>query len=359
MKQSGSGVIECCGSAYEIGVQYGAAAKDNIHRGLHLLARQLSQNPFHIPADFETAIRCARIYLKNVQAFDPEGLNLVRGTAEGADITFDEAFALYCYTELIFNFHILAGMCTSFAVTGPATCGGKTILGQNIDWHPDTPFDLVHIRHAGGLEQLSVTFFGAFCYSLTSAGLANCANLTLTLARPVTTQIPLSLYLYSAMRRPSLDEAFVVLQHAARGMGYYHLADSRGRIRGIESVSDDFTVLEPKEGVLVHANHYETGKYAEYDVAPRHIPDSFHRASRLRALIGQHYGSITPEVMMRLLADHDGHPHSVCTHVDTARPYDFAVISAASVIMVPEERRMFISLGPPCENNYVNYGLDP
>jgi isopenicillin-N N-acyltransferase-like protein len=53
----------------------------------------------------------------------------------------------------------------------------------------------------------------------------------------------------------------------------------------------------------------------------------------------------------------EGHglPKSICTHVDPNVLPVFASLSVASFIMVPEQERMFIAAGPPCENEYVEY----
>lgn len=349
--------IECCGTAYEIGWQYGAAATENIHKSLELLIHGLQQGPFQAQADTATISAAAGKYLNNVRAFDPTGVERVKGLAEGAGITFEEAFALSCYVELVINYPYLAGMCTSFAVTGPATKDGLTILGQNVDWHPETPLDLLHIKHDDGLEFLSVAFFGAPCLNLTSTGLGNCTNLTLSPMGPVTGHIPITFLIYAAMQKPSFDQAFEVLERSARGLIYHHLADARGNIAGLESVYDGCTVLEPRRGVLVHANHYETDDYTEKDGARTYITDSFQRAPRLRRLIDQHYGDLTPEIMMTLMADHEGHPTSICRHIDPAQPPEFASRSTASLIMVPAEGKIFLSSGPPCKNEYQAYTL--
>ncbi len=354
-KQSVFKMIECSGTDYEIGLQYGSAAKDNIQKALDLLISGLQMDPFR--ADRNSVLACGRKYIENVRSFDPSGIERVRGISDGAEISFDEAFATQCYTEIATSYPFLAGLCTSFAVTGPATKGGVTILGQNIDWHPETPLDLLHIKHADGSEQLSLTFFGAPCYSLTSAGIGNSANLTISPMGPVTTHVPLSFYLYAAMRRRTFGDAFEVLLKTARGIGYYHLADADGKMAGIESVYDGYTVIEPERAVLVHANHYETKNYEANDGARVYIPDSFQRAPKLRSLIEEHYGMITPELMMEILADHEGYPNSICRHVDASKPPEFASVSAASVIMIPAERKMYLAFGQPCRTKYLKYSL--
>ena len=102
-----------------------------------------------------------------------------------------ESFALKSYLEIAMNYPQLSGMCTSFALTGPATKNGITMIGQNIDWHPDAPIDLLHIKHRDGLEQLAICFLGNCTYYLNSAGIGNCSNLTISPMGPITMHIPL------------------------------------------------------------------------------------------------------------------------------------------------------------------------
>lgn len=174
---------------------------------------------------------------------------------------------------------------------------------------------------------------------------------------PITNHIPLSFYLFKAMRQKSFEDAFEILRNSARGIGYYHLTDTRGNMLGIESIYDGYSVLEPKQGMLVHANHYETIEYAKNDGAHTFITDSFKRAPRLRCLMEEHHGALTPEIMMKLLADHEGFPNSICRHVDGSKSQEFASMSKTSFIMLPEERKMYICAGPPCENKYEEYAL--
>lgn len=351
-------LIECSGTPREIGRQYGEAARDHIHKGLELLLDWLRNAPYECRVDREAVITAARQYLPNVQKRFPEGIERVQGMAEGAGISFDECFAVNCFTELVVSYPYLAPMCTSFAVTGAATKDGQTIIGQNVDWHPESPLDLVRTRHPDGSEHLSMTFFCASSIILSSNGLANSANLTVAPMGPVINHVPFAFYLGAAMSRSSTKSALEVMQETARGVGYFQFADAGGNMAGIESVYDGYAVLQPEEDVLVHANHYETQAYAVDDVAGKYMPDSFERSARMRALIKEHYGSLTPELMMELLADHQGYPYSICRHVDSNVPAALSAMSAASVVMLPAERKMFFASGPPCENGFAAYTVE-
>ena len=305
-------------------------------------------------------LRAAGQYRNNVRKFDPEAEARVQGMADGSGIPFDEMFALQCYSELFVNYPGLAGMCTSFAITGEATKGGVTLLGQTVDWNPDATVDLVRIHAKDGDRMLVLFLNGYGAFYLASSGMGNCANLTLCPSAPVRKHVPFAFYLYAAMRRRSAKEAMDILSKTSRGVGYIHIGDSTGFLSGIESVYDDFAIVEPRDGVLVHANHYETEKYQEdrrrLYLYPGFIPAA---PGRLRALIAGAHGGITH-------GSHDGvfsgpcRPSQIDLHACRWREAEpmFASMSLCSFIMIPGRgRECSTAFGPPCENEYVEYLL--
>ena len=78
-------------------------------------------------------------------------------------------------------------------------------------------------------------------------------------------QVPLSFYISRAMRQPRIGFALAILRRQARGLAYFHLADSAGSMTGIEAVADDVNLILPERDVLVHANHYETERFKAVD----------------------------------------------------------------------------------------------
>lgn len=85
-------------------------------------------------------------------------IEIMRGQADATGLSFVEIFIQKCSNELVLKYSDFSGLCTSFAATGKATQDGKTILGQNIDFFPETPIDLLKIHHASGLVQFIVNF---------------------------------------------------------------------------------------------------------------------------------------------------------------------------------------------------------
>lgn len=345
-------VIECRGSEYDIGRQYGEGASENLRRSVAFLEAGMRYMPYR--ADKAALVAAAQAYRANVHAFDRGAEERFRGMADGAGVAFEEIFALQCYSELFVNFPGLAGMCTSFAATGPATRGGMTIIGQNVDWHPDATLDLVRITREDGRRMLGLYLCGYGCCYLTSDGLGNCANLTLSPLGPVRGHVPLAVYLHAAMRAGTVEGAMTVLARCARGVGYFHVAGGNGTVRGVESVYDGARIIEPSAGLLVHGNHYETEEYKRSDGAVTHIRDSFGRTERLRRLMRDAHGDITVEGAMSMLRDHAYRPGSVCRHRDPGAS-GFPSVTRASFVMIPAERRLYIASGAPCENKYVEH----
>lgn len=348
-------VVECAGTPYEIGQQYGEGCRESLLRSMEVNFGMLAAG---YQVGKETLIDTALKYLPNVKSFDPELIEMVKGQAQGAGISFEEAFALRCTLEVGPYYHMMSGLCTSFAAAGAATKDGRTILGQNIDWYPGFPVDLLRVKHQSGLTQLTLSLGGFAEYTLSSAGFGMCANSTLTPMEGFKLNIPLACYLPKAMRQKNIGDALGVFCQAARGVGYYHLASSEGDMVGIESVFDDFNVLQPERDMLVHSNHYLTERFMKGDLAYTGIPDSYLRVQRIRRLMERSYGEITPQTMMEILADHNNYPTSICRHHDRETPRLFNAVTLASFVMVPEDGVMFLAAGNPCECEYVGYSIN-
>ncbi|UNC91329.1 C45 family autoproteolytic acyltransferase/hydolase [Candidatus Contubernalis alkaliaceticus] len=352
MKQEKSfKVIECSGTPYEIGQQYGEACRDNIKKSLEMNLYGLSA--FYNASRQDVTANTSK-FLPRVRDFDPYLIEMLKGQAKGAGLNFEEVFSLRCMSELLIYYNQISALCTSFAASGKAVEDGKTMLGQTIDWTPDTPLDLLRIRHADGLVQLSLVIGSFVEYTISSTGFGMCANATFGM--DYSFNIPLGCYLPKAMRQKNINEALEVLKEAARGLGYYHLASAEGEMVGIESVHNDFEILTPEQDMMVHSNHYLTERFKERDMASQAIPDSFFRIERIEKLMNESLCKLTPQVMMEIMRDHENHPNSICKHVDISRA---PVVSEtlAAFVMVPVDQKMYIAYGNPCNYEFVEYKL--
>jgi isopenicillin-N N-acyltransferase-like protein len=354
-------IVECAGTPYEIGLQYGKASKAILKKNLSMCLKTLTDfAKITLNTDLNTdeILSIADKFLPLVVDFDSELIEFVKGEAKGAGMSFPEVFYLRCALDILFYYGQISGMCTSFAATGSATRSGKTIVGRNIDFSGDWPFELMKVRHADGMEQLALSFGGVEWDVLNSNGFCNSMNSTFNLDYQV--NIPYGCYIFKAMRQHSIGAALKVFCQAARGLLYHVLANGEGDIIGIESNSQEFQILQPEEDILVHSNHYLSDIFKKGDgvyTTFRDITDTFLRVTRIRNLMKRHHGDITCEVMMEILSDHNNFPNSICRHPDPASPGALVNKTLASVIMVPEDRKMFIAYGNPCQSEYMEYGL--
>ncbi|HWP96123.1 MAG TPA: C45 family peptidase [Syntrophomonadaceae bacterium] len=342
-------LVECGGTPYEIGIQWGRACKENI---LNTTSNIIDTMVSFSNLSREQVISMGTEHLPYIEKFDPYLVEIMRGQADGTEVPFEEIVVLKCMTD--FTAMAMSGihtLCTSFAATGSATEGGKTLLGQNIDFVPGSTIDFLKIHHNDGLVQYVLCFNNWGDYTLSSAGFGICLNATF--ARDHEFTLPVSAYIPKVMRQKTIAGAVDMLKQVARGGGYYQLADDSARIYGIESTHDDVEVLHPGRDILLHSNHYITERFKARDTAAGVQPDSYDRLDTISDLFNQHYGHITPEMAMEILANHDHYPNSICRHIDETVPISSSTL--ASFIMVPAEGAIYIARGNPCENGFARY----
>jgi len=99
----------------------------------------------------------------------------------------------------------------------------------------------------------------------------------------------------------------------------------------------------------VHANHYVTPDFAEYEDDT--LADSRPRLDRMRLLIEDRWGAITVETMKEILADHQGDPAAICRHGDA----DMHSISGH--IAQPAEGLLHVRRDHGCDGTWRAYAV--
>ena len=153
-----------------------------------------------------------------------------------------------------------------------------------------------------------------------------------------------------------MDQALAVLAGGEQNMVSFVLATAEGEIIGIESAARSYEVLPPREDLLVLGNHYLSDRFKPMDIFAPLAPDTYLRYNRLRSLAEGERGSLAPSGLMALFSDHNNHPKSICMHPDRESVYPPARTLAA-IVMVPEEKRVFIAHGNLCETDFVAYTM--
>lgn len=352
--------VELKGSYFEIGKGWGEIFSQEIEQ---VIATELSIVAAFFNGSTDAVVAAAQRYMQAATAYDPEGVEILRGFSAGAKVDFETIFALRSLFDLLCSGGASQGMCTALAVSGAATKGAQTILAQNVDWHPDLPVALFRITWPNGVKQLSLSMSGIWEYTLASheaeAPFGILSTLTVTPQEYADTpRIPISFIMNRASRQKRLEHALSTFTNAKSTMPSYVLANGKGEMISIELGLHSNEILYPERDMLVHTNHYLAARYAPKDVFLPFVPDSPRRYARMKKLLDAHYGAITTEHVAKFLSDHNNHPKGICAHVDPESQLPPSS-TVASVIMLPKEGAMFIATGNPCANKYNRYELTP
>ncbi|QJB57192.1 C45 family peptidase [Pseudodesulfovibrio sp. zrk46] len=351
--------VELQGSYYDIGKGWGEVFKQDMDR---IISTELGLIAAFYGINTETVIELGQKFFPAAQQYDPDFIEVLRGFSEGAGVNFDTTFAIRSVLELLCSGPPPQGMCTSLAVSGTATQNGQMIIGQNIDWHPTLPMALLRITWPNGVKQLALSMSGIWEYTLSayadSSPFSIMSTLTVTPnTKPELPLVPISFILNKASRQKRLEHALDVFINANSTMPSYLLANGDGDMIGVELGLHSHELLHPDSDVLIHANHNLSERFAAVDGFLKFVPDSPLRYTRLKQLVAQNHGKITPKHVMTFLSDHNNHPKGICAHVDPDSKLPPSA-TLASVVIIPEEAAMYVAVGNPCENEYEGYHLE-
>ncbi|MDF2857058.1 MAG: hypothetical protein K0Q87_2909 [Neobacillus sp.] len=100
-------LIECSGTPYEIGRQWGEGCKDSILK--------ISENIGNSMTSFFQALKQevvsqAMKLLPVVQEFDPYLVEIMRGQADATGLSFAEIFIQKCFNELVLKYNDFSGL---------------------------------------------------------------------------------------------------------------------------------------------------------------------------------------------------------------------------------------------------------
>ena len=254
--------------------------------------------------------------------------------------------------------------CTDFACAGKATKDGKTIVGQNFDWYPNAPTIVERIHPKGKPSYLTVTWPGHLAQvGLSESGFGMFINLLLTKDNG-RVGVPYAFICNKILYQKNVPDAIrAVTQSNAASSFDYTIAGKDGEMVNVE-VSASSTrgvkcgIVLPDRDILAHSNHYLTHylqPYCENDQSS--FPDSWLREYRMRQLMENHRGELTPEIFMNeILQDHRGYPDSICRHCDLTGPIGEQFDTVFSCVGIPEDGKLY-TVNNPCENPYKLYTL--
>ncbi len=358
-------VIQLSGAPYSQGVQHGRALRDRIAHNLEVYFDRFWREA-NVPRD-EVLAR-SRLYSEAIRKANAAYYAGMQGIAAGSGFSMDEIGALTVRYEILYYHRVLVGQsgqavdgCTAFAIAPADSANGHLLLGQNWDWIPEVAGAIVRTTQEDGLESLAFTEAGIFGgkIGLNSAGLGlTVTGITSTSDDWTRLTAPFHVRCYDILRRHRLDEARAVVADERRSCSAnYLIAQAPDRVLNIEAAPDDLNQLSWEDGCVVHTNHFvDPEAIGVSEPEPEYRGFSCRRRERMQGLLAERRPiSITDlQVMLR---DHVNSPRSICRHEVLTAPVDEQYRTVTGIIMDLEERLLYITDGPPCENGFERHSL--
>ncbi len=359
-------VIELGGSPRERGQAHGEAFRDLVHKvyddHFAYVLHQPEGKPHSLTRDW--CLQWAREHIPHMRDYAPDLFEEVEGIAEGANMMVEEVVFLNGFLDIFdwssptFQEHRLSqsGGCTSFGVSGRAM-GGKAVIGQNYDW---TSFHqqgaiLLRVKSNSAPEALLYTTAGVVgCAGINGAGIAVVINKLTPNDSRSGVLYPFLIRKLLEASNPSTAIDAVIGTRRASGM-HFVIGDESGGIIALETSATDYAVVNGWEGPIGHANHYVCEKMLKYEA--RWIGaqgQSIFRHSRMNYLLSEDVGRFDLERFKQILSDHANRPIAICRHDE---PYGTCGKTICGMIFNPAQRKVYISAGNPCENEFVEYDV--
>ncbi len=350
--------VRISGAPFDRGVQLGQQAKAQIRNSLDLYERTFA----HFTGLTWAEVReRALAYKPAIEVYDPDFLEEMAGTAQGAEVDFEDILAINARTEVMYGHSAKAlAECTSFGARGTATASGEVIIGQNWDWLPAAAASCILLEAEIPDKPAFITAVEAGLggkMGFNSAGIGVVTNLLLTEEDCGTPGVPYHVVMRNVLSSASIAEARNAITRGPRASSANYLVasadgemiDFEARPGGPENVHE----IAPSRDLLAHANSFCGPLGAARDRALDSLPDSPARTDRMAELVEQLHGRIdVATASAEITHDHSGHPASICRHTDeTVHPLE-GIATLCSVLINLTESSIYIAFGSPCENRH-------
>jgi len=216
---------------------------------------------------------------------------------------------------------------------------------------------VLRVKIAYGPGYLTVTYPGEFFgHGFASPGTSVFRNSLFVTTTGTGGELPYDAFGLLALFSKSVDEVAEVAQrHGVRTVGHVSVSEASGRTVGFELCQGRVELINGRNGLYAHSNHTVSpalrALVTEKDTEAERDSASQHRERRLYELMEQERGRLTPQIMLRCLADHAGYPLSICRH-HSRRSH-----TTAAIVVEPSRGLLHVTRGNPCQNWPTTYTL--
>jgi len=355
--------LELSGTCREQGQVHGEALKDLIKKNIQIYFERFEKEAKLIRSEvLERAESC-------LDSLQKQSLNYcegIGGISEGSNQGILEIAMLNFRYELLY--HAIGKLqidavdgCTSYALLPEAAVNAHTIMGQNWDWIPDVECAAVTTVSPEGPHHLAFTEAGIFGgkIGLNSEGLGITVNGMYTTGDDWTRfEKPFHLRCFEVLGSKKMEDALDVLIGTPRSCtANFMIGQAQNSIMDVESAPDKYVQISPQGEVLSHANHFTDPDSAEITEPPnpRRYLSKF-RCERMEALLNE-LKPLDVEGIQEILKDHENYPQSICRHPDPDLPPEQHTVTKTGVIMDLDERKLWLTNGNPCKNEFTEFSL--
>ncbi|RMY16428.1 hypothetical protein D0866_13673 [Hortaea werneckii] len=296
--------IKCSGSPYEIGLQHGHTAKQQVAGTIGFYANMFKETS-HMswPKVQELAMSFEPVMRRKWPAY----LEEIQGLADGAGVQLADIIAVNVRTEIAFG--LFSDGCTSLSWR----TAKSSFLAQNWDWMEEQKPHLIvlEIEQRGKPTIKMITEAGLIGkIGLNSAGVGICLN-AIKAQGMDPTRIPCHLGLRLALESHSREEAVQKLEkYGVASACHMLIADATGGV-GLEWSSVEVQRVR-MNGLrqVFHSNHYLAKHLGVHDT--NWLPDSNFRLTRIEQLCKGLEPEPSVEALHECFKDEMNYPGAIC-----------------------------------------------
>ena len=364
-------LIEIEGPPRERGIQYGKKAVARIHKGGEVYKKVMAS----YGCSWDKALELANKYAPHIKKHSSDLYEELEGIAQGAEVDLAVVIIINGRSELMQGYDwekasnnapvTLDDGCTSVLATPDATQNKRLIHSQNWDWRqecletsivlrvtPETGPTILTFVEAGGLARCGMNSAGI---AITGNGLES--NLDYD-----RTGIPLSAIRRQALQAETMHDALAAIYNSPRAVSNNMLLSAYEpggvEVINLETSPEEIFVLYPENGLLTHANHFESpvAQVKLQDTGVSSSLCSLYRSKRARSLLEPKVGNITMDDIKLVLTDRFSAPRGISRSPGKGSNGDNNM-TVASIIMDNQAQEMYVCSSPWNNDEFVKYSV--
>jgi isopenicillin-N N-acyltransferase-like protein len=365
------------GDAYSQGVQHGEQLRDRV---LHNLELYFHRFQYEVKLSRAQTLEMARVIAGNIEHFEPQYAEAMRGIAAAVGREYLEIAALNARYEILYYGYgeqglVNAGLstrdsartvktdgCTVFAVLPEAMATGHLTMGQNWDYIVGVKGALVRTTHPDGLEHLAFTEAGIYGgkIGVNSEGVGVCISGLVSMDDDWSRAVkPTHLRLYEILRSRTFEDAVAVVSDDARACSTnFMIGAAPDKVVDIETAPNGIRRLSCNLGTMAHTNHFlEPDKLGIVEPPSERRPHSYYRQDLMTRLL-ESKRPLEISDIQEFLKNREDDPDGICRYPNLDEPEADRTETIAGIIMDLQTREMWVSDGQPDANPFVHYRLE-